>query len=242
MRIVIVGNSILAVELTKLILKKNEDKITLVVKKKEEAMKLTSELNISVINSDPTNPDHLDELEIDKCDVFIAATDLEKENVLTAIYAKNAGAKKIYVSIENEESESILKKLGFIPLRAEEFAAQSIELMISRPRVSAIVNIHEGEFDIIEIEANRTELIGKKMGDAKGEHYTTIATYDGKFSFNKNEKIKENDILLVVIKAGNEKIAEKEITKKTGMIEKFTKKLMKNKTKQKKEKTIKVEN
>ena len=58
MRIVIVGNSILAVELTKLILKKNEDKITLVVKKKEEAMKLTSELNISVINSDPTNPDH----------------------------------------------------------------------------------------------------------------------------------------------------------------------------------------
>ena len=88
MRIVIVGNSILAVELTKLILKKNEDKITLVVKKKEEAMKLTSELNISVINSDPTNPDHLDELEIDKCDVFIAATDLEKENVLTAIYAK----------------------------------------------------------------------------------------------------------------------------------------------------------
>ena len=44
--------------------------------------------------------------------------------------------------------------------------AQSIELMISRPRVSAIVNIHEGEFDIIEIEANRTELIGK-MGMQK---------------------------------------------------------------------------
>ena len=62
--------------------------------------------------------------------------------------------------------------------------------MISRPRVSAIVNIHEGEFDIIEIEANRTELIGKN-GDAKGEHYTTIATYDGKFSFNKNEKSKK---------------------------------------------------
>lgn len=227
MRIVIVGNSILAVELTKLVLKKNENKITLVVKKKEEAMRLTSELNISVINADPTNPDHLDELELEKCDVFISATDLEKENVLSAIYAKNAGAKKIYVSIENEESELILKKLGFIPLRAEEFAAQAIELMISRPQVSAIVNIHEGEFDIIEVEANETELIGKEMGSAKGTHYTTLATYDGKYLFDKETIIKENDILLVVVSSGMEKIAEKEIKKKTGLIEKMAKSLSK---------------
>ncbi len=239
MKIVIVGHSILAVELTKLFLKKDEAKIILVVKKKEEAMRLTSELNISVINADPTNPDHLDELELEKCDVFISATDLEKENVLSAIYAKNAGAKKIYVSIENEESELILKKLGFIPLRAEEFAAQAIELMISRPQVSAIVNMQEGDFDMIEVEANETELIGKEMGDAKGTHYTTIANYDGKYYFDKDTKIKENDILLVVINSGMEKIAEKEIKKKTGIIEKFAKELTKNtySTKQKKKKS-----
>ncbi|HNV01436.1 MAG TPA: NAD-binding protein [archaeon] len=237
MRIVIVGNSILAVELTKLVLKKNENKITLVVKKKEEAMRLTSELNISVINADPTNPDHLDELELEKCDVFIAATDLEKENVLSAIYAKNAGAKKIYVSIENEESELILKKLGFIPLRAEEFAAQAIELMISRPQVSAIVNIHEGEFDMIEVEANETELIGKEMGSAKGIHYTTLATYDGKYLFDKETIIKENDILLVVVSSGMEKIAEKEIKKKTGLIEKMAKNLSKKTEEKPKKKT-----
>jgi len=226
MKIVIVGNSILAIELTKLILQKKEDRITLVVKKKDDAMWLTSELGISVINADPTNPDHLDELELEKCDVFISATDLEKENVLSAIYAKNAGAKTIYVSIENEESESILKKLGFIPLRAEEFAARTVELMISRPRVSAMVNIHEGEFDMMEVEASETYLVGKEMGEAKGKYYTTIATYcDGKYSFDKNTIVEKDAILLIVINSGMEKIAEKEIKKKVkGIIGKLNKK------------------
>ena len=212
MYIVVVGHSEFACELAKLILKESENKVVLVVKKKEEAIRLTEELGLNVVNADATKPDVLDELGLEKCDIFIAASDLEKDNVLSSMYAKDAGAKKIFVKIDNVDAEPMLKKLGFVPINAEHFAANAVELMISRPAVGELVNIGTGEFDMIEVSGDETKFLGKEICEAKGKNFTAIATCaDGKYNFSKDGKISAKDKLLLIVKAGKEVEAEKEL-------------------------------
>jgi trk system potassium uptake protein TrkA len=214
MYIVIVGSTGFALYLSKLILSENHNKLILVVKKKEEALRISEQINVNVVNADASKPETLDDLELSKCDVFVAASESEKDNVLSAIYAKSAGAKKIFVSIDNPDTEDILDKLGLVPINSEKFAAHSVELMITRPSVSELVNLGMGEFDIIEVKAKDTKLVGKDLNLAKGKNFTAIATYaNGKYNFSKDAKINVCDTLLLIVSAGKERLAEKEIGK-----------------------------
>ena len=212
MYIVIVGSTEFASELSSLLSSENNTKVVLVVKKKEEAIRLTEEKNVNVVNADATKPEVLDDLELDKCDVFIAASELDKDNLLSAMYAKEACAKKIFACVDSSDIEAMVKKLGIIPINSERFAANSVELMIKRPAVSELVNIGTGQFDMIEINASSTNLIGKEVGEANGKNFTALAIYSkGKYTFSKEAKITLQDTILLVVDAGKEKEAEKEI-------------------------------
>lgn len=211
---VIVGYSGFAFELAKIILRDEKNKLTFVIKRKENATKMSELLNISVVNDDPTKPEVLDSLELEKCDVLVCASEFEKENILAAIYAKGAGAKKIFVCIDTPDAEDMLNKLGFIPINSEKFAAHSVELMINRPAVSDLVNTGMGEFDFIEIEAKDTKLVGNVLNSATGKNFTAIATYNnGNYNFSKDSKINCEDTLLLIVSSGKEKLAQKEIGK-----------------------------
>jgi trk system potassium uptake protein len=212
MYIVIVGSTEFASELSSLLSSENNTKVVLVVKKKDDAVRLTEEIGVNVVNADATKPEVLDDLELDKCDVFIAASELDKDNLLSAMYAKEAGAKKIFACVDSSDIESMVKKLGIIPINSERFAANSVELMIKRPVVSELVNIGAGQFDMIEISASSTNLIGKELGEANGKNFTALATYSkGKYNFSKEVKITQQDTILLLVDAGKEKEAEKEI-------------------------------
>jgi len=215
MYFVITGSSDFAVELVRLLKERKENKIAVVIKKKDDALIVTEQTGISVVNADPANTDTLNSLELEKCDVFVSATESEKDNLLSAVYAKNVGVNKIFVLTNSPESDQIIEKLGLVPINAQMFAARSVELMINRPLVSELVNIGIGQFDIIEAKAGNTNLLDKEVCDAKGKCFTALAKYsDGKFIFEKNAKIKEQDTVLLLVKSGKEKDAQKEISKK----------------------------
>ena len=61
---VIVGYSGFAFELAKIILRENKNKLAFVIKRKENATKMSELLDISVVNDDPTKPEVLDDLMI----------------------------------------------------------------------------------------------------------------------------------------------------------------------------------
>jgi len=212
MYVVIVGSTEFASELASLLSNEDNEKVVLVVKKKDEAIRITEEIGVNVVNADATKPEVLDDLELQKCDVFIAASELDKDNLLSAMYAKESGAKKIFACVDSSDIESMVKKLGIIPINSERFAANSVELMIKRPAVSELVNIGAGQFDMIEVMASATNLIGKELGEATGKNFTVLATYvKGKYNFSKESKITQVDTILLLVDAGKEKEAEKEI-------------------------------
>lgn len=212
MYVVIVGSTEFASALASLLSHEDNEKVILVVKKKDDALRITEEIGVNVVNADATKPEVLDDLELNKCDVFIAASELDKDNLLSAMYAKESGSKKIFACVESIDVEEMVKKIGIIPINSERFAANAVELMIKRPAVSELVNIGTGQFDMIEVDAAVTNFIGKELGEVNGKSFTALATYaNGEYSFSKEKKIEDNETILLIVDAGKEKEAEKEI-------------------------------
>ncbi|MEM4663013.1 MAG: NAD-binding protein [Candidatus Diapherotrites archaeon] len=210
-KIVIAGDTTFAIELAKLSIKRGDSKVFLVIRDREKAISVGSEINAIVVNGDATNVKTLDELDLKTCDYFVAATESEKANVLSALYAKNAGAKNIFIRIEKPEAEELMKKLGFKPINPDVFAARYAELMVTRPAVADLVTPGIGEYDMIEVPAKETKLVNKKIGVAYGKNFAVIATYlDGNYNFSKEKKIEPNETLIVLVSAGKEKEAERE--------------------------------
>ena len=75
MRVVIAGGSSFAIEMVKSLLQKGIKKITLVIEDRDDAVKASTDLpSVTVVRGSPSKPEVLNELDLDKCDVFISAT------------------------------------------------------------------------------------------------------------------------------------------------------------------------
>ena len=97
MKIVVIGGSLFALELAKQ-LHSSEMKVIYVIEDKDEARRISTEYNFIIVNGSPLDPERLDELELNEVQVFVAATDYEEVNILSALYAKYANVKKIFVT------------------------------------------------------------------------------------------------------------------------------------------------
>lgn len=210
MYMIIIGGSLLATELSRKLVGK-DNKVTLVVKDKNKAIAANEVQGLVVVNGNPLDAEILDDLNLSECDVFIAATEQEEVNILSALYAKNAGISKIFVKTQNPESEKILRKLSIDVVNPEDYAAASVELKILRPTVSELVNIGIGQFDIIERRADRfNQLVGMRMSQVRGAFFSTIAIYkQGRYVFHGETLIEQNSILIIILTSGKDKELDK---------------------------------
>lgn len=216
MRVVIAGGSSFAVEVAKGLLKRGIDKIRLVIENKDDALKASSELaTITIVNASPSKPEVLNELDLDKCDVFVSATGREEVSILAALYAKEHKVKSIYVKTEEEDTKLILQNLGMIPIDIYESASNNIVLDIAEPLISELVGVGVGMLDIREKETNSfPNLIGKRLGDIEGSHFNAIAVYqDSKSELAADTIIKENSSLIVLEETGQDEKIVKELKK-----------------------------
>ena len=66
---------------------------------------------VTVINGDPSDEATLREEGISRTDALVALTDLDEENILLALFAKNQGTRKIITKINRIEYNDVISKL-----------------------------------------------------------------------------------------------------------------------------------
>lgn len=216
MKVVIVGGSDFAVEVAKGLLKRGINNITFVIDDRDDALKISSEIPLlTVVNSNPGDPEVLSELNLEKCNVFISATKKEEINILSALYAKEHNVKKIYVKIMEENTKSILKKLGIIPIDVYESASADIVLDIAEPLISELVKIEVGTLDMRERKVEDfPNIAGKKLSEINGKAFNVIAVYqDNKFQLSADTVIKDDASLITLEEARQEEKIVKELKK-----------------------------
>nr|AIF06748.1 trk system potassium uptake protein (trkA) [uncultured marine group II/III euryarchaeote KM3_195_B08] len=147
-----------------------EDWDVVIIEKDEElGEEITEKLGVLVIHGDGTKVDLLKEAEIDKADVFVAATGVEEVNILSALLAKDLNVGKVIARIGNPEYQKILErfKVDYV-LLPEITAADYVFDIVIKSSAESVQDftIHGGKILSLKI-GERFHIVGKKVKDIK---------------------------------------------------------------------------
>lgn len=153
-------------------------RITLVEAQESEAKRVSQAFqDISVICGDSSEEGVLESAGIEKADLFIAATDSQSKNILTAQLAKVLGAKKSIAFSFNDR---------FLPLRAHsdidslistnDSVAAAIFEIVRRGHIRTIFSFYEDEVEIVELTVgDNSPVSGLRLKDIDIPHEILIA-------------------------------------------------------------------
>ncbi|WED21813.1 Trk system potassium transporter TrkA [Vibrio sp. JC009] len=177
-RIMIVGGGNIGAALAKRL--ESEYSVKLIEKSYSRAEKLSEELeNTIVFCGDAADQELLTEENIDQVDVFIALTNEDETNIMSAMLAKKLGAKKAMVLIQRGAYVDLVQG-GVIDVAISPQQA-TISALLTHVRRADIVNVsslRRGAAEAIEAVAHGDEstskVVGRAIGDLRLPPGTTI--------------------------------------------------------------------
>ena len=184
MRIVISGVEEMGYHLAKMLSGNGHD-ITVIDQDSKLLAELSSLADIITIEGDATTFAVLRKASVRKCDLYIAVDSIENDNVLSAIMAKQLGAKKSIARIDNNEYLEPNNKEMFIDmgidylLYPEKIAAEEVINLLGHSATTEFVDLSGGKLSLVvfRLEPN-SQLVGRAIsGFDEQSHlnYRTVA-------------------------------------------------------------------
>ncbi|MBO4558224.1 MAG: Trk system potassium transporter TrkA [Bacteroidales bacterium] len=173
MKIIIAGAGEVGCHLAKLLGEDNHD-ITIIDNSAERLVKAGEVADIITVCGNPTSIKVLQEAKIDKADLFVAVFPDKDQNVniVSAMLAKELGAKKVTARINNSEYLSYENKTFFTQLGIdllfypERMAAYEIADIVRESGMTEFVQFGHGKLQLIEIKLDEeSPLIGREISD-----------------------------------------------------------------------------
>lgn len=154
--------------------------VKLIERGKERAEFLSSALDNTVVYvGDASDPELLEEENIEQVDVFIAVTNDDEANIMSAMLAKRMGAQKTMVLIKRGAYVDLLQG-GEVDIAVSPQQA-TISALLTHIRRGDIVNVYSlrrGAAEAIEAvargDASTSKVVGKTIGELKLPPGTTI--------------------------------------------------------------------
>ena len=170
-RVVIAGGGNIGFRLAKTLEKNNQVKL---IERDPRRARRVSELldNTIVLNGDAADEELLIEENIDSADVFVAITNSEEANILSAMLAKRLGAHKVMALI-NKPSYAELIESGSIDVA---ISPQTITIgsLLAHVRRGDIVRVHSlrrGAAEALEAvvhgDEHNSRVVGRRVGEIK---------------------------------------------------------------------------
>ena len=150
MKIIIAGAGDVGTHLAKM-LSTNSNNITVIDEKKERLMTLSEYTDIITVEGNPSSIAVLKEAGVEDADLFIAVSPNESQevNIVSAILAKQMGARKVTSRVDNEEYLSYENKLLFTQMGIdlmfypEKIAAGEIMELLKRTASAESIDLPE---------------------------------------------------------------------------------------------------
>ncbi|WP_444996225.1 Trk system potassium transporter TrkA [Aliikangiella sp. IMCC44359] len=126
--------------------------------------------NTIVLNGDASSQELLIDENIDKMDVFIAVTNKDEANIISAMLAKRLGVRKTMVLINRVAYTDLLQGNEIdIALSPQHTTTSSLLTHIRRGDVANVYSLRKGAAEAMEAVAHGTEETSKVVGRAIGE-------------------------------------------------------------------------
>ena len=168
-KIVIVGANSVSISLAKA-LEEDFNDISIIEPSMEKADLAVDELSKTVVlHGSGTDPDLFNEINIQDADFFMALTDDDEHNILSALLAKKQGAKRVLVITNDPYYIPILDSIGMdIAINPRLITVGVILKHLRRGQVRSVYKLIENEAEVLEIVANpKSSIINKKIEKIK---------------------------------------------------------------------------
>ncbi|MGM9804285.1 MAG: Trk system potassium transporter TrkA [Muribaculaceae bacterium] len=209
MKIVIVGAGEVGSHLAKLL--SNESHDIYVIDKDEKKLAALENQNLITHIGRPTSFEVLKQVNISDCDLFIAVTPFETNNVLSCSMAKSLGAKKTVARIDNyeffkKENKDYFTSLGVDDLIYPEYlAAEEMMVALKHTWVRNWFEMFNGELIVVGVKLrSNTTIVGMKLKEISHvSGYMHICAIKRKFEIiipRGDDVILENDIVYIATK------------------------------------------
>lgn len=145
-------------------------KVKLIDSDPERATVAAEEMhNVLVFKGDATDTETLKEAGVESADYFIVLTGDDEENVLSALLAKNLGAKRTTVLYAKPDYIDVIEAIGVdraISVRLS--VANEILSLLHIGGVARVALVEEGRAEVIEIDiTQKSKILGTPLKDVK---------------------------------------------------------------------------
>lgn len=171
MKIVIAGAGEVGSHLARLLSNEEQD-ITLIDTNAERLARLDASLNLMTYVGEPTTFSALREAGAGQCDLFIAVTPYESNNIVACSIAKNLGAHNTVARIDsyefmNPENAAHVRRMGVDRVIYPEYlAAQELVTALEHPWARNWFELHDGRIILAGVKLREgAPLVGIKLRD-----------------------------------------------------------------------------
>jgi len=143
-------------------------KVKLIDSDPERALVAAEQMhNVLVFKGDATDTETLKEAGVESADYFISLTGDDEENVLSALLAKNLGAKRTTVLYTKPDYIDVIEAIGVdraISVRLS--VANEILSLLHIGGVAQVALVEEGRAEVIEVDiTQKSKILGKALKD-----------------------------------------------------------------------------
>jgi trk system potassium uptake protein TrkA len=178
-RIVIAGGGNIGFRLAQRL--ETEHQVKLIERDQRRARRISERLsNTIVLNGDAADEELLLEENIDSADVFVAVTNAEEANILSAMLAKRLGCHKVMALINRPAYDELLESGTIdVALSPQQVTIGSLLAHVRRGDVVRVHSLRRGAAEAIEAIAHgvqgESRVIGRKIEDIPLPEGATIA-------------------------------------------------------------------
>lgn len=203
MKIIVVGNGKVGSAIVSQLSKDKHD-LVVIDTSNENIQKIAGQFDVLGIVGNGVNSEIQKEAGVEECDIFIAATSSDENNLLCCLLAKKLGAKDVIARVRNPEyiNQAIFMKNEFgisLIINPELDTAKAILDIIQIPSAVKIESFAKGTVEMIEVVVNKDNpLVGLSLFDVHNEYQlpiliTAIQRDEETIIPNGNFVIQEND-------------------------------------------------
>lgn len=210
MKIVIAGAGDMGTHLAKMLSGNGHD-LTVVDVDSKALVEVGNLVDVVTVEGDTTQFSVLRKAGVRKCDLFIAVRSVENDNILSAVMAKNLGAKKAIARVDSNEylepnSKEIFIDMGidyiFYP---EQIAAREVINLLGHTSSTEYVDFAAGKLSMVAFRLELTSpLLGRNVQHVEYSdddlEYRVVAIVRGSKTIipNSDERFEEEDMVYAI--------------------------------------------
>lgn len=215
MKIVIAGAGDMGTHLAKMLSGNGHD-ITVADVDPKALVEVGNLMDVVTVEGDTTQFSVLRKAGVRKCDLFIAVRSVENDNILSAVMAKQLGARKSIARVDSNEylepnSKEVFIDMGidylFYP---EQIAAREVINLLGHTSSTEYVEFAGGKLSLVAFRLQLTSpLLGRVVVDEEyfdeDLEYRTVAIVRGSRTIipSANDRYEEEDIVYVITRSNN---------------------------------------